>query len=129
MKDMRPKKRIVITGVGVVTQSGVGKRQFWDGLMLGRSNVQPLPWRSTAQSRCQRICKVDSSSFGTKCHDSLTDTSWYALVASQEALSDSGLDSEVGNLKIGLSLGMAAGHGEALFSVGPQMNDIFRPSR
>ena len=34
----------VITGVGVVSPIGIGKRAFWDSLSAGRSGVAPLPY-------------------------------------------------------------------------------------
>ena len=33
------KKRVVITGVGVVTPVGSGKDNFWDALMEGKNGV------------------------------------------------------------------------------------------
>jgi 3-oxoacyl-[acyl-carrier-protein] synthase II len=37
-----PKKRIVITGVGVVSPIGIGKEQFWQSLKDGKSNFKPI---------------------------------------------------------------------------------------
>ena len=37
-----PKKRIVITGVGVVSPIGIGKEQFWQSLKEGKSNFKPV---------------------------------------------------------------------------------------
>ncbi|MCX5709257.1 MAG: beta-ketoacyl-[acyl-carrier-protein] synthase family protein [Candidatus Omnitrophica bacterium] len=37
-----PKKRIVITGVGVVSPIGIGKEQFWQSLSEGKSNFKPI---------------------------------------------------------------------------------------
>lgn len=38
-KFMSESKRVVITGVGVVTPIGIGKEAFWEGLAAGRSGV------------------------------------------------------------------------------------------
>jgi len=34
--------RIVITGIGVLSPVGNGRRDFWDGLMSGRSGLGPI---------------------------------------------------------------------------------------
>lgn len=126
---MNPTARIVITGLGVVTPSGVGKAEFWEGLMVGRSNISPVPWQLGTGMRCQRVCKVDASGLSTKADEGLTDTSWFALIASREALGDSGLDRRDQGTRIGLALGMAAGHGETPLSPGGQHIEMFRPAK
>jgi 3-oxoacyl-[acyl-carrier-protein] synthase II len=35
-------KRVVITGLGVVSSLGIGSRDFWDGLLQGRSGISPI---------------------------------------------------------------------------------------
>ncbi len=35
-------KRIVITGIGVVSPNGVGKDDFWQGIKKGRSGIKPI---------------------------------------------------------------------------------------
>ncbi|MCS7172599.1 MAG: beta-ketoacyl-ACP synthase II [Armatimonadetes bacterium] len=36
------KRRVVVTGIGVVTPIGIGKDSFWNALMEGRSGVRPI---------------------------------------------------------------------------------------
>ena len=36
------KKRIVITGIGVISPIGIGKDAFWQSLKEGRSGVRPI---------------------------------------------------------------------------------------
>jgi len=36
------KKRIVITGIGVIAPNGIGKEQFWNALKEGRSGIKPI---------------------------------------------------------------------------------------
>ncbi len=50
---MMAPRRVVITGVGVVSPIGTGTKPFWDGLMTGRSGVAP-------------ITRFDASAFDTK---------------------------------------------------------------
>jgi len=35
-------KRIVITGLGVISSIGIGWRDFWDNLLKGKSGISPL---------------------------------------------------------------------------------------
>jgi 3-oxoacyl-[acyl-carrier-protein] synthase II len=35
-------KRVVITGLGVISSIGIGWKEFWDGLMEGRSGISPI---------------------------------------------------------------------------------------
>jgi len=36
---MKPRRRVVVTGIGVVSPIGIGKEAFWDSLRLGKSGV------------------------------------------------------------------------------------------
>ena len=38
------KRRVVVTGVGVVTGYGLGRKVFWDGVVEGRSAVRAVDW-------------------------------------------------------------------------------------
>ncbi len=42
------KKRVVITGVGVVAPNGIGKENFWKALKEGRSGIKPISLFDTA---------------------------------------------------------------------------------
>jgi 3-oxoacyl-[acyl-carrier-protein] synthase II len=39
---MISRKRIVITGIGVISPIGIGKDQYWQGLFEGRSGIRPI---------------------------------------------------------------------------------------
>jgi 3-oxoacyl-[acyl-carrier-protein] synthase II len=88
-------RRVVVTGIGLVSSVGIGTRASWDGLMAGRSGVT-------------RITKFDVSAFATqiaaevKGYDPLQFIEkkdvkkmdvfiQYAVAASQFAIDDSGL--------------------------------------
>jgi 3-oxoacyl-[acyl-carrier-protein] synthase II len=34
--------RVVITGIGAVTPIGIGKDEFWDSIIKGKSGVAPI---------------------------------------------------------------------------------------
>ena len=42
MQVARPTRRVVITGVGVVSPIGCSKQALWESLTQGRSGVAPL---------------------------------------------------------------------------------------
>ena len=44
-------KRIVITGIGVVSPVGIGKEAFWEGLKQGRSGIRPVTLFDTSDMR------------------------------------------------------------------------------
>src|SRR6266545_4261339 len=35
-------KRVVITGLGVISSIGIGWREFWDNLLKGKSGISPV---------------------------------------------------------------------------------------
>lgn len=45
---MKKNKRVVITGVGIVTSTGMGKDEFWQGLQNGASGVKQVSLFDTA---------------------------------------------------------------------------------
>ncbi|MBZ0167117.1 MAG: beta-ACP synthase, partial [Candidatus Omnitrophica bacterium] len=47
------KRRVVITGVGVISPNGIGKEACWDGMINGRSAIR-------------RVTDFDVSMFNTK---------------------------------------------------------------
>ena len=47
------KRRVVITGVGVVSPIGIGKEAFWDSLKNGRSGVGALTFFDTTDYPCK----------------------------------------------------------------------------
>src|SRR5437867_517085 len=35
-------ERVVVTGIGVVTPIGIGKAEFWENLLAGKSGIAPV---------------------------------------------------------------------------------------
>ena len=67
-------RRIVITGLGVLASTGIGKKAFWDGLKEGRSGMKPSrifaargcvatssPPMSTRSGFCRSLIAVPSA--------------------------------------------------------------------
>ncbi|MFH1062022.1 MAG: beta-ketoacyl-[acyl-carrier-protein] synthase family protein [Candidatus Omnitrophota bacterium] len=43
------RKRIVITGIGIVSPIGIGVKQFWDNLFSGKSGIKPITLFDTSK--------------------------------------------------------------------------------
>ena len=94
---MKP-RRVVITGLGALTPIGNTLSEYWDGLLSGTSGAAPITLFDAAKFKTQFACEVkdfDPLDFmerkeARKC-DRFTQ---YALVTSDEAIIDAGLDFE-----------------------------------
>ena len=91
------KRRVVITGVGVVSPIGIGKEAFWDSLKNGRSGAGTLTFFDTTEYPC----KIDAEVKNFKPEDFIEDKksirrmdrfTQFAFCAADMAIKDSGLD-------------------------------------
>ena len=55
---MRNRRRVVITGIGVVAPNGIGKEAYWDSLVAGRSGVDWITEFNTDPYPCKVAAKV-----------------------------------------------------------------------
>jgi 3-oxoacyl-[acyl-carrier-protein] synthase II len=97
--------RIVITGVGAISAVGIGKENFWQGIISGSSGVSEIESFDTRAYRTH--CGGEVKNFhalpGT---EHMGRCSQFAVCAVREALADSGLDaSALPVFKTGISLG------------------------
>ncbi len=106
--------KIAITGIGVVTPSGIGKRQFWANIKAGRSFIKEIT-RFDASKYPSRIAgQIDDlekySNVSERLLKKIDAFSHMALVASEMALGDAKIDikNEDPNL-VGIFLGNAIG--------------------
>ena len=53
MKKRKNRRRIVITGLGVIAPNGIGKEQFWLALKEGRSGIRRIKRFDTGQFKCK----------------------------------------------------------------------------
>lgn len=51
-------RRVVVTGMGVVTGYGLGRKVFWDGMQSGRSAVRALEWEGWEKAPVQVAAQV-----------------------------------------------------------------------
>jgi 3-oxoacyl-[acyl-carrier-protein] synthase II len=106
-------RRVVVTGMGVLSPLGVGVDAFWDGLTHGRSGVRritrfdPSPFASQIAGE---VPDFDPGAHLTRRDIVRTDVFvHYALVAALAALTDSGLKIEGQNDRVGVSIGTGMG--------------------
>ncbi|MFI1825992.1 beta-ketoacyl-[acyl-carrier-protein] synthase family protein [Streptomyces sp. NPDC020412] len=108
------RRRVVITGIGVLAPGGVGTKNFWSLISEGRTatrtltHFDPTPYRSRVAAevdfhpeehglRAQEIRRMDRAA-------------QFAVVAAAEAVADSGLElPEVDPHRIGVTIGSAVG--------------------
>ncbi|MEM7584820.1 MAG: beta-ketoacyl-ACP synthase II [Acidobacteriota bacterium] len=110
-----PRRRVVVTGVGLVSPLGIGTEPTWDGLMQGRSGIGPLT-RFDASDYPSRIAgevqgfnpllyvtsRKDIKKSDTFIH--------YCLAAAQFAMEDSGFEIDDTNRdRVGVIVGSGIG--------------------
>jgi len=93
---MSQPRRVVITGLGVVTSLGDTLKGFWSALCAGKSGVGPLTLFDTTEFKVHfggQVVDWDPvSRFGVKDARHLDRFAQFALAASESAVSDSGID-------------------------------------
>lgn len=113
------KKRVVITGLGLITPIGTGVSAFWEAAFRGENGVRPLT-------------NFDASDFRTKTGGEVLDfdadkyleeneknrmgrSSQFAVAATKMAIEDASVDlSEYDSTRIGLSMGTTMGEPQVL---------------
>ena len=120
------KRRVVITGLGVVAPNGVGKRAFWDALKEGRSGIRRITRFDPGPFPTQFAGEADFDPARFISHKQLKRmdrTSHLAVSAAKMAVEDAALKiSEEDPDRIGVMIGTAmAGHGMIL-----EQHDTFR---
>ncbi len=115
MATPQTERRVVITGLGVVTSLGHTVDAFWENLLAGRCGIDRISLFDPAPFDCQIAAEVRGldavPAFPTPKDERRTDRySKFALVAAREALLDSGLDLDRCNRDhIGVFLGSGIG--------------------
>lgn len=108
-------RRVVITGVGVVSPAGIGKEEFWKSMTEGKSCVRGIT-RFDASELSSRIAGEVDNFDPTKYFNNPKDlrrtdiSTQFALAASKMAVADAGIDiSKEDPFRVGISIGIAVG--------------------
>lgn len=121
-------KRIVISGLGVVTPIGTGTDTFWKAAVKGTNGVHPIKSIDVSQHRSKTGGEVKDFTAS----DYLTDlqisemgrAGHFAVAATKMALDDAGLDlSKVNPYRVGVSMGTTMGEPQILdTTINPMFN-------
>jgi 3-oxoacyl-[acyl-carrier-protein] synthase II len=135
------KRRVVVTGVGLVTALGVGSQQTWLALLKGESGIGPITRFDTTNfptAIAGEVKGFDPSLFVEKKEIKKMDTFiHFALAASEFALKDAKLDiDESESERVGVIIGSGIGgfaiierEHEVLLKEGPKrISPFFIPS-
>tara|TARA_B100001027_G_scaffold206332_1_gene169819 strand:- start:786 stop:2039 length:1254 start_codon:yes stop_codon:yes gene_type:complete len=134
-------RRVVVTGLGALTPIGNDVKSFWDGLISGKSGADLITYFDTSKFKTQFACELKEfdalNHFDRKEARKLDRFAQYAIVCSDEALKDSGLNLEkVDKTRVGVIWGSGIGGFETIqneminFSAGdgtPRFNPFFIP--
>jgi 3-oxoacyl-[acyl-carrier-protein] synthase II len=111
------KRRVVITGMGVVAPNGIGIDEFWDSLVHGRSAVRKITHFDASSYPCQVAAEVpdfDPTEYmDSKTAKRLARFAQFALAASKMAVEDSRMDLDSTDpYRIGVIIGTGIGGGD-----------------
>lgn len=107
-------RRVVVTGMGVVSPFGVGVDLFWDNLVKGNSGIKPISLIDLSRHEVRfggEFTDFNPELYLDKKEAKRMDRySQFAMVAAQEAWKDSGLDmSKTDPTRVGVIFGSASG--------------------
>jgi len=107
-------RRVVITGVGLVSPLGIGTRENWDGLVAGRSGVGPITRFDTSEYPARiagEVRNFDPAAYSPAKEVKKSDIFiHYALAATHFAMEDSGLRIDPSNAeRVGVYIGSGIG--------------------
>jgi len=108
------KKRVVVTGVGIVSPIGIGKEAFWPNLLKGKSGVGLVTHFDASSYPCKIAAEVNDFDsldfFSPKSSRRFSRGTQFAIVATQKAVEDAQIDLKKEDpYRLGLSYGTALG--------------------
>jgi len=113
-------RRVVVTGLGALTPLGNNLHEYWEGLINGVSGAVMITRFDTEKFKTKFACELkgyDSKTFFDRKEANKLDLySQYALIATDEAITDSGLNLEkLDKDRIGVIWGSGIGGLETFF--------------
>lgn len=119
-------KRVVITGIGLVTSIGIGKDAFWKGLLEGKSGISEVTAFDTSSHFTHRGGQVKlfgSDEFLVEEQMlSKSRASQMALASASLAISDANLSShDLSRVKAGICMGITSGPVQVIEHINDQI--------
>lgn len=106
-------KRVVVTGMGVISPLGNDVRSFWDSLVKGVNGIGPITKFDTADYKVKIAAEVKDFQkekyFDKQEAKKLELFSQYAIAAAVEAMEDSGIAGKVDPKRLGVYVGSGVG--------------------
>lgn len=120
------KRRVVVTGLGVVSSVGIGWKPFWESLLAGRSGIRRISYIDTADYPSHfggEVVGFDPTQFmEPEAAQQIGRGTQFAIAASRMALDDAGLDAKARQgARVGVCLGTTMADIQALEA----MNDAW----
>ena len=91
-------RRVVVTGLGALTPIGNTVSEYWQGLIKGKSGAAPITYFDASLFKTQFACELKGFNpenfMDRKLSRKMDRFAQYAIVSSEEAIKDSGIDLE-----------------------------------
>lgn len=105
-------RRVVITGMGLITPIGTGLGEFWDNLVSGKSGIRRITRFDVSSYPCQIAAEVDfdpSTQIDRREARKMDRFCQFAIVAAREAFQDAGLNGSFRPERSGVLIGTGIG--------------------
>lgn len=107
-------RRVVVTGMGVITSIGNSVQEFWNGIKAKKVGINPIVNFDTTQYKAKLSADVkdfDAKKYmDVKSAKRMDRFSQFAVAAAREAAEDAGLDMEKeDSFRVGISIGSGVG--------------------
>jgi len=117
--EKQSQKRVVITGMGVVSSLGIGREPFWENLLDGKSGISPVDAFDTSEHATHvggQVKDFQPEDFiSRKKINVMGRASQLAIAAAKLALADSGNDLSIANReRIAVLLGTTGGESQEI---------------
>jgi len=113
-----PERRVVITGIGVVSAIGIGKNAFWQGLIAGKSGISDVDAFDTSEFPCRRGGQVrdfvPSQHLSADAIDRLAPVAQFAVAAAKMAVEDSRLNGNMEPERTSVAMGTTNGEASVI---------------
>jgi 3-oxoacyl-[acyl-carrier-protein] synthase II len=111
---MSDKRRVVVTGIGIISPLGIGNEPSWQGLIEGRSGIDTITKFDASAFACRIAGEVrgfEPEKWIEKKEIKKSDTFiHYAIAASQMAVDDAGIDTKsLDSDRLGVIIGSGIG--------------------